>query len=353
MQLLHIDNYTPFEWFAFEKMAPGKRLFDIVIVKAAYSLVLDGAYYQIAPFSDEILPVIHMSDQSYGFNAGAYASIQFAGDAVIYKPGTDFFIVGDAIGPEAKTATWAAEINIKTKEKKYTQMILLHGKRHWQWRFTRGWHLSDSQPTEDVPLRYELTFGGSYQKKDTWNRYADNPVGLGHIPVHRMDKEIFYPAAQIELAKDRLKEVDRPIKVPGLGPIPRTWDARKKLAGTYDAEWKAELKRNRTADYPADFKPEFFQSAHPHWVCMPYLQGDDVIQVLGFTGEKHASIKLPQLELFLSGMATQGDLPAEKMNLDTVEVDIGNMQINLVWRIALDQIMEVNSARIDVTGNLF
>ena len=33
MQLLYVDNYTPFEWFAFEKMGPHKRLYDLVIVK--------------------------------------------------------------------------------------------------------------------------------------------------------------------------------------------------------------------------------------------------------------------------------------------------------------------------------
>ena len=38
MRLLHVDNYTPFEWFAFEKMGSQKRMYDVVIVKAEFSI---------------------------------------------------------------------------------------------------------------------------------------------------------------------------------------------------------------------------------------------------------------------------------------------------------------------------
>ena len=38
MQLLHVDNYTPFEWFAFEKMGQQKRVYNVVIAKAEFSI---------------------------------------------------------------------------------------------------------------------------------------------------------------------------------------------------------------------------------------------------------------------------------------------------------------------------
>ena len=351
MQLLHVDNYTPFEWFAFEKMGPQKRMYDVVIVKAAYRLVLKADRYELAPYTSNAIPVIHMSDEAYDFDGGAYASLRFAGDVILYKPSTDFFITGHATAPTPEAQSWAAEIQIKASGKEYKQTMLLHGKRHWQWSLLRGWHLSQPQPTNQVPLRYEFAYGGSYPKEDRWERYAHNPIGRGYVPVHRMDKEVYYPAAQIELANSPLSAVDKPIPVPGLGPIPRAWEARKKYAGTYDAEWKAELRRNQTADYPADFNPLFFQAAHPQWVCTPYLQGGEKIEAFGLTGDKGLSVTLPEVKLALSGASAQGLLAPEPMKLDTVELDLQKMQVYLVWRLTLDQAMEISSARLDLNPN--
>ena len=348
MQLLHVDNYTPFEWFAVEKMGPRKRMYDVVIVKAAYGLLLSGGRYELAPFAPDVTPTIHMSDEPYDFDGGAYAALRFTGDAILYKPGTDFFITGSSTPPDAQTRILAAEITIKAQDKEYSQRMHLHGKRHWQWSLIKGWHLSQSQPIEKIALRYDLAYGGSYQKEDYWERFAANPVGRGYFPVHRMDREVYYPAAEIELAHNPLVAVDKPIQVPGLGPIPRAWEARKKYAGTYDAEWKAELRRNQTADYPADFNPLFFQAAHPSWVCSPYLQHGASIQALGLTGDKAVSVKLPDFAITLNGASSNAEMPPQNMNLDTVELDTEKMRVNLVWRLTLDQAMEVSSARIDL-----
>ena len=73
MQLQHVDNYTPFEWFAFEKMAPGMHIHDVLIVKAACQILLDGNAYRIAAVPEGEIAPIHMSDQAHDFDRNAYA----------------------------------------------------------------------------------------------------------------------------------------------------------------------------------------------------------------------------------------------------------------------------------------
>lgn len=349
MQLIQVDNYTPFEWFAFEKMAPGKHVFDVLVVKAAYSLSLVGGRYKIDVPSAAETPVIHMSDQPYEHSGGAYASLRLAGDAVLYKPATDFFITGYATPPDPLAASWAAEIVIQANGKEHIQRMLLHGKRHWQWSVFKGWHLGKPQLTDKVELRYESAYGGSFPKEDHWERYSPNPVGTGYFPVHRMDRAVFYPAAQIELANDPLRAVDRSIQVPRLGAIPRAWALRKQFAGTYDSEWKAELRRKQTADYPPDFNPKFFQVAPPDWVFSPFLQGKEKIEIAGLTGSYIIQIEIPNIQISVSGQSKNGQLNPQRMNLDTVEIDLAKKCLFLAWRLATNQDMKMYSARIDVS----
>lgn len=347
MQLLHVDNYTPFEWFAFEKMGPGKRMYDVVIVKAAYSLSLIGQRYELAPLPKGELPVIHMADEPYERNGSAYASLRFAGDVVLYKPATDFFITGYATPPDTLATSWAAEIIVQANGKEHMQRMVFHGKRYWQWTLLKGWSLSKPQLTDKVALRYELSYGGSFPKDDHWERYTSNPVGEGYFPVQRMDRDVYYPAAQIELASDPLRAVDRSIRVPALGPIARTWVARKQFAGTYDSKWKEELRRSQTADYPADFNPKFFQAAHPEWNFSPFMQGNERIEAAGLTGSHLLVAKLPGCQLFLSGQSDQGQLHSQRMNLDTVELNLETKRLSVVWRLTMDQAMKLSAARID------
>ena len=100
MQLQHVDNYTPFEWFAFEKMAPGMHIHDVLIVKAACQILLDGNAYRIAAVPEGEIAPIHMSDQAHDFDRNVYVFLRVAGDTVLYKPATDLLLSGEALPPD-------------------------------------------------------------------------------------------------------------------------------------------------------------------------------------------------------------------------------------------------------------
>jgi len=348
MQLLHVDNYTPFVWFAFEKMGPGRRIHDVLIVKGACRFTpSERAWWHIVPADDGDVAPIHMSDEPYDFDGGAYSSLRLTGDTVLYKPATDFVIGGSATPARGRDRTWAAEIVVRSHGKERRQVILLHGERRWQWSLLRGWHLSNPQSCEQIELRYELAYGGSYQQADRWVRHDPNPVGRGFFPEQRMDREVYYPAARIELINSHLDAVHKPIAVPALGPIPRTWASRKRYAGTYGKQWEADFKRNPgNADYAADFDPRFFQAAHPNWIFEPYWRGNETISLAGFSGDKAIVGQLPGWQPVAEGQGSKGALQRQAMKLDTVQIDLDRQRLYLTWRIVIDQDKQIEQAKI-------
>lgn len=232
MELQYLENLTPFEWFTFEKMAPRRALYDIVIVKAA--LPMAARFEQVITAPERAQGVaIEMADRTRQSELGAYAALAVASDTVLGKPATDVILSGHAKPKSPQTREWPAQITIQTATKTVVQSLALQGLRHWKHSFTKGWHLSQSEAVaEPLPMHYELAYGGSYMQKDQWEHHAVNPVGRGHFPAWRLDKDVYYPAAQIELLKDRLTAIDRPISIPALGSISRVWDARTQFAGT-------------------------------------------------------------------------------------------------------------------------
>jgi hypothetical protein len=93
--------------------------------------------------------------------------------------------------------------------------------------------------------------------------------------------------------------------IPGLGAIPRFWQACSRHASTYDAAWERQHGSAAGSDYPADFDLRFFQAAHPHWVFDAALTGTERIAVRCFDGDAHCQRRLPglRLEALLAGAA--------------------------------------------------
>lgn len=348
MQLLHVDNYTPFEWFAFEKMAPRRALYDVVVVKAALPMRHSLDKLACQP-NNALACTIEMADRTRQSELGAYAPLSVAGDTVIFKPCTDVYISGHAKAP-SRVREWAAQITVKTAKAKRQQTLVLQGSRQWQHSLFKGWHLSTPLPVEEeLPLIYELAYGGSYLQKDEWVHHQTNPVGRGFIPARRLDREAYYPAAQIELYPHRLTQIDQPIAVPALGPVSRVWDVRSQYAGTYDQSWYRQAEHPLGRDYPHDFDTRFFQAAAPEWVFSPHFTGNEQIEILGLTGDQAAYAQTPAWQPALTLASAQQASPIlMPMVLDTVELDMDGLQTKLTWRASVPQTAQVKNARIDL-----
>lgn len=349
MQLKYVENYTPFEWFAFEKMAPRHALFDVVVVKAALPMAHALDRLNTTPEHALALP-IEMADRSRQSDLGAYAPLKVAGDTVIFKPGTDVLLCGHARPVRSKLREWPAQVTIQTARALQQQTMVLQGERHWQYSLLKGWRLSETQPVDDpLPLIYELAYGGSYLQKDEWEHHSINPVGRGYLPAHRFDKEVYYPAAQIELHKERLQTIDKPVAVPALGPINRVWNMRSQYAGTYDQAWFEQPAHALGRDYPQDFDLRFFQVAAPPWIFTPHFSGGETIELLGLSGDQPCYTQIPRWQPMLTLYGAQQPTPVViPMILDTVELNMDALQTKLTWRASVVQTAQISGARIDL-----
>jgi hypothetical protein len=156
---------------------------------------------------------------------------------------------------------------------------------------------------------------------------AENPVGTRErgrhatawavpgIPLHAMER----------------RPAHRPV---GLAPIHPAWEQRRRLAGTYDEDWR----RDQWPLLPRDFDYEFFNAAPPALRSATHFRGDEPVTIVGFRSEGPCHFSLPSergIELRFVGRRPDDRLLA-KLHLDTIELDMNTMTVGLIWRAAVD-----------------
>jgi hypothetical protein len=331
MVLEEVGNLTPFAHMAFEKLGTAAQSYDVIVVKAACALRPGCGPDGIVPV-DEPAP-LHLADEHFG--DPEQTSLRVAGDTLLFKPATDLYITGHARPPRAHADQWAAEIRLVRQGHLRKRRLRLLGERHWQWSMRRRWHLSPTQACESLPLRYELAFGGRHAKDGAWIEHADNPVGIGFVDAEGLDRNRPHPAPRIELFDQPSRAPGKPIGVPGLGPLPRFWQARSRHAGTYDETWQAQFDSAQVPGYPRDFDLRFFQGAHPDWVFEPWLAGDESIQLLGLTGDAPIAGRLPGWRIEALLISADGAATLAPLRLDTIEIDLDAARLYQTWRLAI------------------
>ncbi|MBZ0115671.1 MAG: DUF2169 domain-containing protein [Sandaracinaceae bacterium] len=93
--LRSVRNETGYALFQCDKMGPGRKFHDTLVVKAAFALT-DGVLEPL-----DVRAPIHLSDTYWGPGPAARSSIRDPGDALFHKPGTDVIVTGTARAPGA------------------------------------------------------------------------------------------------------------------------------------------------------------------------------------------------------------------------------------------------------------
>jgi hypothetical protein len=356
---LEIRNYTPFVPFAFEKQGKGREACEVVIIKGTFDLIHD----QVTIAAEQQLPVL--ADQYY--DEPETSSLALEGDLVMVKPATDIYVTGhaQALGGEA-VCDWVAQIEISQPSDKTSstskvpgEMMLRHtlyvcGPRYWEAGVLGGWRLSKPEPVAAIPLKYELAFGGQFERQvkiseqhpegvmiDT---YAPNPVGVGYYDPASMLHDQRYPAPLILRQGEILNSPeDRPLPA-GTTPISRWWPQRYHYAGTYDERWertwKDEQGQRIEGVFPAlpeDFDYRFYNAAHPSLIWPSFMRGDETIRLQGLLPEGPLETSLMGLRLLgiLQGGEESGRTEAFK--LDTLHIDLDARKVMLTWRLTVLQ----------------
>ncbi|WP_157935950.1 DUF2169 family type VI secretion system accessory protein [Paracoccus zhejiangensis] len=248
------------------------------------------------------------------------------------KAGTDLIIraVARPQGDRSLTS-WPVSVFIANRLR---YRFLVRGPTVWTYRRWRGWRRSLPIPVSQVPISYDLAFGGHAPGPDgAIMVYEHNPAGLGFVTRERLAARHDIRIPQIGddagfLTTDPLAEMP----VHGFGPIAKPWLPRRRMAGTFDQRWLNE----RHPRMPEDHSLRFWNAAQAEMVLEPPLQGDEEIVVAGISRRPDdVRVCLPRFRCHLDLSGTEHvQLP---MTLDTVMLDLEaddpqSHSATMIWR---------------------
>jgi hypothetical protein len=240
--------------------------------------------------------------------------IQFADDLADEKPGTDVGMLGTAHPPRGGRDSFLAWLAVGGTLRK---VVRVYGPRVF---VAEGSAVVPGAPgkPEATPLRYDYCWGESVEPY--------NPIGRGLDDVKLL---VGKAAPQLEVEAEGT--VNRPRRShAAFGPLDPSWEPRRRLAGTFDMEWR----RKR-----APFRPRDFDLAHHNWACPDLhsdvaLEPDVPIEVGGVRPEGVWRFKLPKYPIeFTSRM--NGDYSEHKSHLDSLLIDADEAVIELTYRVSI------------------
>lgn len=242
------------------------------------------------------------------------------------KLATDIVMLGSAHAPKAGTTRMQVGIRVGHVQK----IVNVTGTRRLVTRSGVS-HISDPEPFETVPLRYECAFGGwdrRAQHPDEHRCEARNPVGVGFRNGSlRTDDELLLPSIEdTGHAFQSYGDVPPPA---GFGFIAPNWQPRAAFAGTFDSVWD----RSRKPLLPKDFDRRFYNAASPGLIAPGYLRGDEPVVTIGTSPTGRVAFELPCSSPPLCAVELRGRNRVElRTVLDTVIVDMDRMVLALQWR---------------------
>ncbi len=350
-----IENHTLFPNFRYYSGDNKGVDFGIVIVKATYEIAPSGRLL----VAEEQAPML-FDDKCHG--EPSQTSLRFPSDLVPNKPRTDIIINAITHAPAGKPcASWVCGCGVIDSKGRMTLLKRLRvtGPRFWipkwkralsdaektEWQRYRadfeGWELSQPDPIVELPLRYELAYGGpkpvgrDKEGKIVRDFDARNPLGRGAINKDWTDHTQSQRAPQIELFEDPIKEPYEAYIPQSLGPIPPAWEPRLPLGGTYDDNWSKTI----WPKWPPDYSFAYHNSAHPDLIYPGYLEGDEMITLVNLVaGDPGRELRLPGDKVVLELFKEDGSLLRQEARLDTVMIDVAarskrRHRVFLSWRL--------------------
>ena len=341
-RLKHLDDQTGLTVFQYDKMAPGRQFCDVVVVKASFGLTTEGLDQAPSP------GVLCLADTHRLPDAPLGSSLAETTDLILGKPGADIYVTGTArtVRPWKR---WLVGVVVTPAARPEDTPLVRYqcaatGPRRWQHSLLKGWHMSEPEWAQAVPVQYELAWGGCRPDpkipSEEWDSHAANPSGSGFsFAAHSMADT---PSAPQWESNSALRAVNFKELV-GLGPVARFWESRARYAGTHDAQWREQFDAGQP-DFAKDLNLRFFQCAHPALQTAGPLRGNETLLLAGLLpAEEPVRAKLPGCAVLAVIGKEWGAIP-----LDTVHVDLERNQVHLVWRLTLPQSRNVERVHLSL-----
>jgi hypothetical protein len=452
---MEFRNLTPFDAICFAALDVHDELQRVVAMKVAYKIVRQAnsstAGWQ-AVVIDEDPQQLCTGDQFFG--EPGQSSIAMESDLAPYKPKCDVVVTGFSHAPGGKPSkSWTARIRItaleapdvvqpedvprpqalnplmeltaeqqanwqrdKDKARRAAdginaaaaqrqaqanllldKTLMISGKSEFTLGLLGGWQRGSPEPTTQVALKWEHSFGGASVVPDPKSEpkkpgrhllnevcYA-NPIGTGWIEKREPDQRskaklsarITVAAPQIEHPQKPLKEplvVEHPKPKPreeinakqmaqiaqgyghqpeGFGAIGRAWAPRLALAGSYDQKWAQQPHPS----LPKDFNDAYWNGA-PADQQTPHLPQSIRVELWNLCDPSQSTngyvcVELPGHRPFVLMRLETGAMAPISLQTDTLVIDTQAMTISLTHRMRLPDSMPIRvlEARFEIDPN--
>jgi len=309
---MKITNNTPFEHFWIAGPGPENKNYISVIVKGTYDLI----HNQVCQIASQQLPIF-LTDQHYGDSDKT--SAKFESDVITYKPKVDIVLLANAYTPDSEIREFEVSLTINESiEKK----IMVFGDRKWK---KSGQNYEPPVEPEKIEHPIALIFENAFGGPD----FDKNPVGKGTIVSE------IAPLPNLENPDNLIQNQDTKPNPWCFAWYGKSWETRLNKTGTF-------IKGIKTL--PNDFDWEFNNGALPNTLILPYLKGDETIELECCDPTGYFRFILPAMTPRVT-MGFGEEIEELTMNLDTVciimesnlEMETGDSQqiekqIYLVWR---------------------
>ncbi len=293
-------------------------------------------------------------------------------DLYAYRERTDLVIQGSARNPR-RLRDLRVDLTVRGAAVRFAQALHVTGDR-WIERGPGGLRLSEPDPFDEMPLRYDKAYGGTDEMAlaadpdvdenrmiyDTVGEdedreiseysYPRNPAGKGYVIDPESAPGTPWPNLELSDESLRLSQIAAPRDAWGARPypagfdwFPHAWFPRSAFFGDMPPTADGQVPRaeQKLGILPADLRKRslftrpklpFAQGAHPR-LWQHRLLGDELIQVLAI-GPSGGPLELtlpklaPQVDLRLPGQRPVR-LPTE---LDLVLITADDRRVTLLWR---------------------
>lgn len=263
---------------------------------------------------------VHIADEHW--DDPAKTSIRYPSDLCVRKPATDIVVVGSAMRPYREPAR---TLDVLVRVGPVEKFLRVHGTRVW-YKAMAGLGLTPPEPFEDVPLKWELAWGGAdFTEGQKPLEEPRNPLGRG--VVRDASTLVHQPGPQIEDPREPITSPRGKHTPAGVGAIARHWAPRRGYLGTADELWK----RERMPLLPVDFDDRFNQMAPPDLIAPGHLVGGERVQLHNLCAEGSLDFELPRVHFFVGARFAHG-LDEHRVVLDTVLLEPNDRKLDLTWR---------------------
>ena len=311
-------NHTPFAARLGVFINPDRSRSLSAVLAATFTIPTEaGAVGELA--QEQLLPQPFPS--YFGKRGGS--SIRRPADIVPYKPGTDVVGVGHAYAPHGRPV---AELTASVRVGDLHKSIAVLGDRMWR-KTDAGLVMTEPEPFERMPLRYERAFGGcppSQHGQARPDRDERNPIGTGYCVVERDAEGMRLP--NLEAPEARISSWPAVPPVAGFGAMDAHWAGRRRFAGTLDAAWR----ESQRPYLPRDLDPRFYSVASPGLWSPVSLFGELPVELVHLTPTPVLCFMLPDVRVQVD-FQLGGHVQERHAELWTIVLEPDERRVSMVW----------------------